>query len=124
MAFADPQSINPGSGAVSLPRTGQAVNLGEFTSGDTTLKLSITHEYLVGKDNRTRRTVRVDRSKISADPLVPSTNVVLKDSAYIVYNGPQQGFTSAEAVSLLAGLAAWGTATTNAAFTKLAGGES
>jgi hypothetical protein len=124
MAFSDPQSVNPGSGAVSLPRTGQGVDQGAFTSSDGVLKLSISHAYNVGRAGRTRRTIRIDRTKLTADPLAPTTNVVLSDSVYVVYDTPKQGFTAAESQSLILGLTTLLTAATNAATVKFGGGES
>lgn len=119
MAFNDPQSINPGGGAVSLPRVGSGIGVGAFTSNDGALTLKISNAY--GK--RTRRTARLDVSKIASDPLNPQQNKPVSASVYVVVDVPPQGFTSTEVVSLLAGLSAWLTASTNANAVRLAGGE-
>lgn len=120
MAFSDPQSINPGSGAVSLPRTGSGLDTGKFTSSDGLLNFRVSHQF--GK--RTRRTARLDVSKIVTDPLNPSQNRPVSGSVYVVVDVPPQGFTADEQVKLLAGLSSWLTASTNANAIKLAGGES
>lgn len=119
MAYSDPQSVTIGS-AISLPRTGQGVNTGTFTSSDATAGLSVSHQY----GNRTRRTARVNFAKIAADPLISAQNIKYSASAYIVLDVPITGFTVAEQVQIITGLTTWLTASTNANATKLAGGES
>jgi hypothetical protein len=44
MAFSDPQSLTINSVATSLPRTAFGTNSGAFTSGDGSVKLSISHQ--------------------------------------------------------------------------------
>lgn len=119
MAYSDPQSVTIGS-AISLPRTGQGVNQGAFTSSDGNAALIVSHNY----GNRYRRTARVNFSKIAADPLISAQNIKYSASAYIVLDVPVTGFTVAEQVQLITGLTTWLTASTNANATKLAGGES
>jgi len=118
--FSDPQSVTIGS-ALSLPRTGISGNAGSFTKDDGTAALSIAHSQ--SKRGRVRSTARVDFSKIVADPLVTGTNLRLSASVYIVLDKPVNGFTVAEQVQLITGLTTWLTASTNAAATKVAGGE-
>lgn len=120
MAFADPQSMTVvGSSATSLPRTASGVNSGAFQNSDGTQKLSVSHTY--GK--RTRRVVRVDLSKIAADPFVAGQNNTVSMSAYVVIDIPKQGYTVAEQTTAVAGLASYLTASTNAQLIKLLGGE-
>ncbi len=118
MAYTDPQSVTIGS-AYSLPRTGSGINSGTFSDSTGVAKLSVAHQY--GK--RTRRTARVDFSKIAADPLISSQNIRHSASVYLVIDTPITGFTVAEQVQIITGLTTWLTATTNANATKLAGGE-
>nr|QDH91217.1 MAG: hypothetical protein H1RhizoLitter1330_000002 [Leviviridae sp.] len=118
--FTDPQSVTI-SGANSLPRTGISNSTGAFTKDDGTVALSVAHSK--SKANRNRSTVRVDFSKIAADPLITGTNLRLSASAYIVLDRPINGFTIAEQVQLLTGLTTWLTASTNANATKFSGGE-
>lgn len=115
MSFADPQTIN----SVSCPRVSSGINSGVFQSSDGTSKLSVSHQY--GK--RTRRTIRLDFSKIAADPLISSTNIKYSMSAYLVIDEPVTGFTVAEAKVQVDALVAYLTASTGAKVTQLLGGE-
>jgi len=121
MAFSDPQSVTIGTtpGTVSVPRTSQGINQGAFTSNDGTVGLSVAHSY--GK--RTRRTARVDLSKIAPDPLISSNNIKYGASAYLVIDQPVTGFSAAEIKDLVTSLTTWLTASSGAHITQLAGGE-
>jgi len=119
MSFADPQTINTLGGNTSLPRVSSGQNAGAFSSADGTVQLSVSSAY--GK--RTRRTVRLTQSKISADPLVPSQNVRNSMSVYIVVDHPVNGFTAAEQKTATDVLVAYLTASTGAKVTQLLGGE-
>lgn len=119
MAYSDPQSVTIGS-AISLPRTGQAINSGVFTAADGTTVLTVSHQ----QGKRVRRTARVKYDKIVADPIVTGTNLRVSAGVYIVLDVPPNGFTTAEQVQLITALTTWLTASTNANATKLVGGES
>lgn len=119
MAFADPQSVNPGSGAVSLPRTGQGANSGSFKSNDGTLSMDIAHTY--GK--RIRRSASVAIKKYASDPTVSGNSTLVSATARIIIDQPIQGFTVTELTTLLTGLITNLTASTNANAIKLLGGE-
>lgn len=121
MAYSDPQSVTIGS-ALSLPRTGQGVGAGIFTKDDGLVRLSVAH--LKTKARRFRRSVRIDFSKVAADPLITGTNLRLSAAVTLILDVPENGFTVAECVQLITGLTTWITASTNANGTKLAGGES
>lgn len=120
MAFADPQSVTISGTAISLPRTSSGVNLGGFTSADGLTKLSASHSY--GK--RVRRVIRLDSSKVAADPLLAGVNVKASLSTYLVVDAPVTGFTVTEAKGVVDALVAYLTLTTGANVTKLLGGES
>ena len=120
MAFADPQSVTINAVANSLPRTSSGVNQGAFTKDDGLVKLSISHT--LGKRNR--RVVRLDHSKIAADPLLAGVNVKASMAVYLVMDTPETGYTLAEAKQVVDGLTAYLTASTGANVTKLLGGES
>lgn len=119
MAYSDPQSVTIGS-AHSLPRTGQGIDTGSFYKDDGTVQLLVSHS----RGKRTRRTARINFSKVVADPLITGTNLRVSASAYIVLDVPINGFTVAEQVQIITGLTTWLTASTNANATKLVGGES
>jgi len=119
MAFADPQSVTINTVANSLPRTSSGVNSGAFTKDDGNVRLSVSHAY--GK--RTRRTIRLDHSKIAPDPLISSTSVKYSMSTYIVVDAPITGYTVAEQKQIVDALIAYLSASSGSATTKLLGGE-
>lgn len=122
MAFSDPQSVTINSIAISLPRTASAdgTNPSVYTSNDGLTKLSAQSTY--GK--RTRRTIRIDSSKIAADPLISSQNIKYSMSCYLVFDLPVTGYTVAEAKLVSDGFVAALSASSGALVTKLLGGES
>jgi hypothetical protein len=119
MAFSDPQSLTVGSTATSLPRTAFGENTGAFTSADGTLKLSITHR----NGRRQRTEIRVDHSKVAADPFVPNVNQKVGMSAYLVADRPPQGYSATEVKQIVDALTAYLTASTGANVTRALGGE-
>lgn len=119
MAYTDPQTVTINAVANVLPRTSNGVNAGAFTKDDGNVRLSVSHAY--GK--RTRRSARIDFSKIAADPLISSTNIKYSMSAYLVVDVPVTGFTVAEAKQIIDGFTTWMTASSGANITKLLGGE-
>jgi len=102
MAFADPQSVDPGAGAVSLPRTGTGPGTGEFTSADGTLVLSIRHN----RGKRIASSAQVRLSKLVSDPLRPADYKPVEAFITISVNKPLQGFTSTELLTFLNGFIA------------------
>lgn len=119
MAFADPQSVTINAVANTLPRTGSGANSGVFTKDDGNVKLSVSHAYA----KRTRRTIRLDHSKIAADPLISAQSIRYSMSAYLVIDIPTTGYTVAEAKQIVDGLTAYLTASSGAKVTQLLGGE-
>lgn len=119
MAFADPQSVTINTVATPLPRISAGTNSSLYSSADGTVLLSASSQY--GK--RTRRTIRLSQSKVSADPLVPSQNTRSSMSAYIVVDVPVNGFTNTEAKYIVDALVAYLAASSGAQVTKLLGGE-
>lgn len=101
--YADPQSVTINSVAKSLARTESGDHNGAFESTVDGLQLGIQHALA----RRYRSTVRLDVSKVSADPLVPSTNRPYSMSAYLVLDIPPQGFTTTEVTNNLKGLVDW-----------------
>lgn len=118
MAFADPQSVTINAVANSLPRTSSGVNSGAFTKDDGTVRLSVSHAY--GK--RTRRTVRIEHSKVAPDALT-GLNVKSSMSTYIVADVPNTGYSIAEQKQIIDALTAYLTASSGARVTQLLGGE-
>lgn len=120
MAFTDPQSITISGTTSPLPRTSSGKNSGEFTSADGAIKLTASHAY----GRRTRRVLRVDHSKFTADPFIPTQNTKVSMSNYIVFDVPVVGYSSAEITAIYNGFKSLFTASTDAAIAKLLGGES
>lgn len=120
MAFADPQTVTINAVAQNLPRVSSGVNSGVFQKDDSTVKLTVSHQYGKG---RARRMLRLDHSKVAADPLMASVNVRLSGSVYIVCDFPQVGYTVAEAKQIVDALTAYLTASSGARATQLLGGE-
>jgi len=118
--LADPQSVTINAVAQTLPAIARGVNTSTYQKDDGTVKLSISHQY--GK--RTRRTARLDFSKIVADPLVPATNQKVSMSAYLVIDHPLTGLTNAEIKQVVDGLTAYLTASSGAKVTSVVAGES
>lgn len=119
MAFADPQSVTINAVPISLPRTGSGIDTGTFTSNDGAVKMTVSHQY--GKRNR--RLVRLDHSKIAADPLT-AANVRYSMSTQLVIDVPVNGYSVTEAKQVLDGFIAALTASSGALETKILGGES
>lgn len=118
--FVDPQAMTVGT-ALSLPRTGSGLRQGTFQTADGNLSLSIQHQ-LNKKNNR--RVFRTDWRKVAADPLVAAQNLNYEMSAYFVVQAPLVGFSIAEQIQLVTGMAGNLAATSNTNWTKFLGGES
>jgi len=119
MAFTDPQSVTISAVTTSLPRVESGKNQSVYKSADGLIGLSASSAY--GK--RTRRVVRLDHSKIAADPYT-AVNRKFSMSNYIVFDLPDLGYTNTEALAVYTGFKTLFTASSDALITKLLGGES
>lgn len=117
MALADPQSVTIDETPVSLPRTGLALSEGKFSDATGQVTLTVMH----GTARRTRHTIKLQKSAIVADPLVPSVNQNVTHSAHIVLDIPKNGVSIADAVELGDALVAL---CTSSFLSKVAAGES
>lgn len=120
MAFTDPQSVTISGTAIALPRTSVGNNSGTYTSADGLVTLSASHAY----GRRTRRVLRIDHAKLTADPFISSQNVKVSMSNYLVFDLPPAGYTNADAQAVYAGFKTLFTGTSDALIVKLLGGES
>jgi hypothetical protein len=120
MAFSDPQKIKIGSEEISLPRVATGENKSSYLSADGLVDLSAASAY----GNRTRRVLRVDHSKLTADPFIPANNVKVSMSNYIVFDTPPAGYTSAQILEIYKGFKELFTGSSDALIVKLLGGES
>lgn len=119
MAFSDPQSVDIGAGAVSLPRVSTNGFSSVYTSADGNLAMTLSHQYR----SRTRRVARLDVKKTAADPLFPAQNAPYSMSLYIVADVPSVGFTPTEVKNIELGLTTNLHASTNANLIKWTQGE-
>lgn len=119
MAFADPQSVTVSGTAITLPRISSATNAGSFQSNDGNTRLSVSSTY----GTRNRRVIRLDSTKVAADPLVSGANNYYSMSTYLVVDTPKVGYTVTEAKAVVDALVAYLSASTGAKVTQLLGGE-
>jgi hypothetical protein len=117
MALADPQSVTIGGTATSLPRVGSALDQSVYQDATGQVLFWTQHS----SSKRTRHTVKLQKSLIVADPLVPSQNQNVSYSAHIVFDMPKNGVVAADMIALGNALVAWAT---SANITKIVGGES
>lgn len=120
MAFTDPQSITISGTTTSLPRVSSGTGSSSYQSADGLIVVSASNAY----SRRNRRVLRVDHSKITADPFIPSQNSKVSMSNYMVFDLPPAGYTNAEALAVYVGFKTLYTAATDAIISKLLGGES
>lgn len=120
MSFSDPVKIKIGATEYELPRTSVGKNESEYTGNEGDLVVKAASAY--GK--RTRRTLRVDQTKITADPFIPANNTSVSMSNYIVFDLPPAGFTPAEALAVYKGFIETLQASSSKLVVQLLGGES
>lgn len=122
MAFSDPQSVTIGTvpGAVSLPRVYSTTEQGRFQNLDSKVVLMAGTSY----NRRTRNAARLEFSKVTADPLVSTTNILVKAGVTVSIDMPPSGFSASEKKDMALALINWLTASTNANLIKLIAGES
>jgi len=123
VSFTDPLSITLTGVTSSLPRTGDAPGAGDgsvYRSGDGLIALTASHD--VAK--RTRRVLRLDTSKLTADPFKPAENVKVSTAVYVVFDIPPAGYSPAEVLAGYTGFKTLFSASSDAVIVKLLGGES
>jgi hypothetical protein len=120
MSFSDPLSVTIAAVTTPLPRTNVDESSSQYTSSDGLIVVSAAHQ--VAK--RTRRQLRIDTAKITADPFRPAENVKVSMSFYLVFDLPPAGFTNTEQLAVYTGFKTLFSATSDSLVTKLLGGES
>lgn len=120
MALTDPQSITISGSTIALPRVNSGQNQSEYLSEDGLVKLALSHAY----GRRTRRVLRLDHSKITADPFIPAQNTKVSMSNYMVFDVPPAGYTNTEVLAVYTGLKTLFSATSDDMIKKLLGGQS
>ena len=119
MSLANSLTCTINSVAVVMPRTGQDLHSGVFTSGDGLVKETVSHQ----NGKRNRHMFRIDHSKVAADPFQASINAKYSMSTYVVIDVPPVGYTVAEAKQVVDGFIAQLTASSGALITQLIGNE-
>lgn len=115
--FTDPQSVTVNSVAQSMPRIKTGNTDCTYRTADGTYQLRISHQ---STKSRVRRMVRLDNTKIAADPLT-AQNVSVSAGVYVVIDEPIVGYTDAELDYLVDALTAW---LSSGNIAKLLGSES
>ncbi len=119
--FADPQSVTINAVAQSLPRVSNSSNTSSYTKDDGTVKMSISQ--IATNKKRWRRTLQLDHTKISADPYLPATNVLVGMKVSLLIDVPPAGYSLVEQKQVVDALVAYFTASSGAKVTQLLGGE-
>lgn len=114
--LADPQTVTVNAVAQTLPATLRGENESKYTEDIGEYDLHISHQF----GSRKRRVVRLNHTKIAADPIT-AVNASVSASMYLVIDEPQWGFTDTELGDDVAGLLAY---LTTATVAKVLGGES
>lgn len=120
MAIADPQTITVNAVPNTLYRVGTGMNQGLFQRDDASLSLKFSHN--IGK--RKKRLIRVDMTKVAADPFLAGVNNKYTASCWLATDTPDVGFTNTEVKQLVDGFIAYLSAGSGAVVTKVLGGES
>jgi len=110
VAFADPQSVTISGTAISLPRISFGDHSGAFAASDGLTKLSVSHT----NGARIRRMIRLDNSKIAADPLLAGVNVKAGMSTYLVADVPLTGYDMTQTKAVVDAFLAYLTASSGA----------
>lgn len=120
MAFANPVVVTINAVAQNLYKVGNPSPYSTlYQKDDGNVKLTPSHSY--GK--RTRRSVRLDHQKISADPFLPAANVKFASSVYLVVDEPTTGYTRVELKQIVDGFLAALSASSGAMITDLLAGQ-
>lgn len=120
MAFSDPLSVTISGVTSPLPRVSTQGDETTYQSADGLIQVLASHD----SGKRLRHLLRINHSKLTADPFIPSENVRVSMSNYIVFDVPPVGYTAAEQLAVYTGFKTMFTASTDALITKLLAGES
>lgn len=121
MSYADPQTVTISGTAISLPRVSSGDGSSKYLSADGRVQMIASSQY----NKRTRRTLRLDHSKIAADPFT-ADQTLYGMSVYLVFDIPNNGvgYSAADALAVYSGFKGQFTASSDLLITKLLGGES
>lgn len=117
--LADPQVIKVMTVDQTLPRTLTGTDEGRFVNADNELDVQTT----VQKNGRRRTIARFINKKITSDPLVSTTNVLVSDQITLTINRPVSGYSDADILDHVKGFIGWLTASTDTNLKKVIAGE-
>lgn len=120
MAFADPQSITINAVALTLARVAQDPQ-GTFVTSDALVSETIGQQ--VTANGRNRRLIRLDHSKVAANPFDSTLNAKYNMAVYVVVDVPNVGYTVTEQKQVTDGFMTYLTASSGAKMLQLLGGE-
>lgn len=114
----DPQAITIGTVTTSMPRQLTGTDLGRFVGPMSRLEVQSS-----ASKGRIRSVVRLQQEKVTADPLVSTTNVVVSDTIALTINRPLSGYTDEEILAQVKGFVAWLSASTDKVLKQVIAGE-
>lgn len=120
MAFADPQVVTINAVAQTMARVDQDPQ-GTFQTSDG-LVGEVIGQANSGKD-RFRRLIRLNHSKIAANPFDSSLNAKYNMAVYVVVDVPAVGYSITEQKQVTDGFLTYLTASSGAKMLQLLGGE-
>lgn len=119
MALTDPQSITISGTTYTLARLTPSAGRTEYVNADGTVKLVV----LQSNGKRKRSAIRVEFTKVAADPLT-AVNSYVTSSIYLMVDRPQVGFTGADLVAYATGLITLVSGSSYALLSRVTAGES
>jgi hypothetical protein len=120
MSFADPQTVTISAVTSPLPKVSTIGDETTYQSADGLIQMLASHD----SGKRNRHLLRINHSKLTADPFIPAENVKVSMSCYIVFDVPPVGYTAVEQLAVYTGFKTQFTATSDTLITKLLAGES
>lgn len=117
--LADPQTITIDGIASTCGRFLTGTDLGRFSAPDQSVALEVQ----TSRSGRVRTVARLRAQKVTSDPLVSTTNVMVSDTIALTINRPLEGYSDAEIEKQVTGFISWLTAGTNANLKKIIAGE-
>jgi hypothetical protein len=122
MALADPQSVKISGSTISLPRVATGDFASTYESADGLTKVSLST--VKTKSSRKRQTVRIDVTKVTPDPYIPTQNTEVSMSTQVVFDRPPAGYSNADAKAVWDGFIEALQASSSKIVTQLLGSES
>lgn len=116
--FSDPQTVTVNAVAQTLAAISREDLKSIYREDVAEYELVIAHQE---NGKRNRRTVRLNRTTVSADPFIPAQNVTQTVSYYLVIDAPLAGYTNTQMKDDVLGLTGW---LSSANVLKVLGGES